>query len=410
MKRLFPILITAVIMLFTACGTPITYKPALQDDFPVPVSLSAQTSASAPASGYSALNYDHVKAVWISCIDLAPICKDGAEHFRQEFSRMCENCASLGVNTLFVHVRPFGDAFYDSKLFPATRYFCGKPFDALEIMIEEAHKRKLSFHAWINPLRCETTEALDIMPFDYPVKQWYAAPEKYDEYIMYVEDTKHWWLNPAVPEVRALAAEGAAEIVRNYEIDGIHIDDYFYPTAEAYFDVGIYVEQGIEQPLNEWRLENCNKLVRELYEAVKDANPSVEFGIAPQGNIENNYNCLFADVKKWCSEDGFCDYICPQIYFGYHNQYKPFAPTLDVWKELCAESGRRLLIGIAAYKIGTEDEFINDKGIIARQAELALSETDGAALFSYNSLFGSERGREECEHLTEAFKVCEQRE
>lgn len=397
MRKLIPII--AALILLTSCGTPITYKPALQSDSPVPVSLAVQPPSAGGDSKYHALNYDTVKAVWISCIDLAPVLSEGEDSFRQAFSEMCQSCKELGINTLFAHVRPFGDAFYPSELFPATRYFCGRQFDALAVMTEEAHKRGLSFHAWINPLRCETTEALDIMPFDYPVKQWYADPEKYDQYIMYVEDTGHWWLDPAVPEVRSLIAEGAAEIVRSYDVDGIHIDDYFYPTTEAYFDAGIYVEQGIDIPLDEWRLDNCNKMVREIYSAVKRENSSVEFGIAPQGNLENNYSYMFADVRKWCSEAGFCDYICPQIYFGYNNPHKPFAPTLEVWQQLCEAGGRKLLIGIAAYKINTEDEFIDDIGIVSRQAALALDKTNGAALFSYNSLFEGERAAKEREHL-----------
>lgn len=396
MKKLF-IILSALVL--TACGTPITYRPALQSGSPVPAGLSVKNTAFPVSGKYEALNFDTVKAIWISYLELAPIAADGEEHFRQEFSKMCDNCESLGVNTLITHVRTFGDAFYPSKLYPQTKAFNGRSFDALAVMTEEAHKRGLSIHAWINPLRCETTEVLDKTASDYKTKQWYSDPVKYDEYIMNVEDTGHWWLDPAVPEVRELIAEGAAEIVRDYDVDGIHIDDYFYPTTEGWFDAGIYVEQGIDIPLNQWRTENCDKMVQAIYEAVKRENPTVEFGIAPQGNIENNYNYMFADVRKWCAEEGFCDYICPQIYFGYNNPYKPFAPTLAVWKELCRESGRKLLIGIAAYKIKTEDEFIDEIGIIGRQSALALSETDGAVLFSYNSLFTDERGREETEKL-----------
>ena len=397
MKRLI-IILTALLML-TACGTPILYKPELQNGSPVPASLSVRT-ASVPTDGkYRACNYETVKAVWISYLELAPIVSDGEEHFREAFAEMCINCRSVGVNTLITHVRTFGDAFYPSKLFPQTKAFCGKSFDALAVMTEEAHKQGLSIHAWINPLRCEVSDILDKTSDKFKIGQWYHDPSRFDSYIMNVEDTGHWWLNPGIDEVRRLIAAGAAEIVRNYEVDGIHIDDYFYPTTEGWFDAGIYVEQGSDLPLNEWRLENCNKMVKGIYDAVKQENPTVEFGIAPQGNIENNYNYMFADVRKWCAENGFCDYICPQIYFGYNNPYKPFAPTLAVWQELCGNSGRKLLIGIAAYKINTEDEFVDDIGIISRQAELALSRTDGAVLFSYNSLFTGERGSLEADCL-----------
>lgn len=393
MKRLI-LLLTAALLL-AACGTPISYKPRLQSGSPVPAGINVKSSPSPAEEKYHALNYDTVKAVWISYLELAPIAADGEEHFRSAFAQMCDNCASVGVNTLITHVRTFGDAFYPSELYPQTKAFGGKPFDALAVMLEEAHKRGLSLHAWINPLRCESTAVLDESSQLFSIGKWYSDRQKYDGYIMYVEETGHWWLDPAFEDVRALIAEGAAEIVRSYEVDGIHIDDYFYPTTEGWFDAGAYVEQGSDLPLNDWRLENCDKMVRAIYDAVKRENPTVLFGIAPQGNIENNYNYMFADVKKWCSEEGFCDYICPQIYFGYNNPVKPFAPTLEVWRQLCEGSGRKLLIGIAAYKILSEEEFIDDVGIIARQAVLALSETDGAVLFSYNSLFSDDRGSAE---------------
>ena len=397
MKRL--IILFAALLMLSACGTPIVYKPRLQSGSPVPASLAAKASSSPAEDKYQARSFDPVKGIWISYLELAPIAADGEEHFRAEFAVMCDDCVSIGVNTLITHVRTFGDAFYPSELFPQTKAFCGRPFDALAVMTEEAHKRGLSLHAWINPLRCESSDVLDKTPEEYSISRWYHRQDEFDSYIMNVEETGHWWLNPGIGEVRELIAEGAAEIVRNYQVDGIHIDDYFYPTTEGWFDAGIYVEQGSSLPLSEWRLENCDKMVRGIYDAVKRENPTVEFGIAPQGNIENNYSYMFADVKKWCAEDGFCDYICPQIYFGYDNPYKPFAPTLEVWRELCAKSGRKLLTGIAAYKIDSEAEFIDDIGIIARQASLALSETDGAVLFSYNSLFTGERGQQEAEKL-----------
>ncbi len=391
MKRLFFILSA---LLFTACGTPITDKPLIHNSSPVPVSLTRET-ASFQSAEYQALTYDEVKAIWISYLELAEICTDGEESFREKFADMLDNCVDIGINTVYVHVRTFSDSFYPSEYYPYTKAFNGKPFDALEIMIDEAHKRQLSFHAWINPLRCETGEVLDSMSEKYPVKKWYEDPEKYLQYIMYVEETGHYWLDPGVEAVRELIAKGAGEIVKNYNVDGVHIDDYFYPTTESYFDAGVYVEQGSDLPFDEWRFENCTAMVKQIYEAVKAENSTVEFGIAPQGNIENNYNYMFADVKKWCAEEGFCDYICPQIYFGYNNPYKPFAETVDAWVKLCSESGKKLIIGIGAYKINSEDEFINEIGIVSRQADLSLQKTNGAAMFSYNSFFKTERGEQE---------------
>ena len=157
------------------------------------------------------------------------------------------------------------------------------------------------------------------------------------------------------------------------------------------------MENDIGIPLSEWRMNNCSEMVRLIYSSVKQANSSVLFGIAPQGNIENNYNYMFADVKRWISEKGFCDYIVPQIYFGYENKYKPFAETVSVWTELPRDKSIKLMIGIGAYKISSEEEFIEREGIIADQIGLSLSKSEGMALFSYRSLFGSERADTERE-------------
>ena len=178
-------------------------------------------------------------------------------------------------------------------------------------------------------------------------------------------------------------------------------DDYFYPTTEGWFDAGIYVEQGIDIPLNRWRTENCDKMVRAIYEAVKRENPTVEFGIAPQGNIENNYNYLFADVKRWLCEDGYCDYLVPQIYYGYENSVKPYLETLREWREI--DKDKPLIIGLAAYKVGTEDDFSYDTGILSKQAEDAMKNgCQGYALYNYISLFdGSQRMGDETRLLSQ---------
>ncbi|MBR6045869.1 MAG: family 10 glycosylhydrolase [Ruminococcus sp.] len=385
-------LLILLCLLLCACSSTAD-KPIVMMNSPVP---QGNIAASETERGYSPLNYDTVKAVWISCIELAPMLSAGREAFSAQFEGICRKSSEIGFNTLFVHIRAFSDAYYPSELYPPTKFFGSETFDALEIMTEAAHSYDLSFHAWINPLRCETPEVMETISDRYPVGKWYKqSPER----VSYVSETKHCWLDPACPEVRELIAEGAAEIVRNYDVDGIHIDDYFYPTTDAAFDESSYAEFGSGRDRTEWRTENCSLLVSGIYKAVKREDPRVLFGIAPQGNLENNYMFLCADVKRWCTEEGFCDYICPQLYFGYKNRVKPFAETLDVWRELCAGK-KKLLIGIGAYKTASEDEFIRREGIIADQISDALSGTDGAVVFSYNSLFGSVRADTERELIS----------
>lgn len=253
------------------------------------------------------LNYTVQKAIWISYIDLADMLTGkSAEEFRVNFSQACENALSIGCNTLYVHVRPFGDAIYDSELYPASRYITGvagerSDFDPLDIMIQTAHDKGLSFHAWINPLRCENEECFQNYDDSFLLKKWY---DEGDGYLEQVDGDSHLWLDPAYDEVRQLIAEGAAELAENYDIDGLHFDDYFYPTTAENFDAQCFAAQTEFDDLAKWRLNNISLMVGEIYSAVKAVDKDILVGVSPQGNMENNYEYMYADVKKWCSEEG----------------------------------------------------------------------------------------------------------
>ncbi len=340
-------------------------------------------------NGYVPLNYEIQKGMWLSYIDLAPMLEvSSEEEFRDNFTEACENIVSVGCNTVYVHVRPFGDALYYSELFPASAYLPlanGKPlFDPLEVICEISHDFELSVHAWINPLRCQSESCFEDLDNYYQTKEWY---DENSDKIQSVENSGNLWLNPAYPEVRQLIAEGAEEIAENYEIDGIHYDDYFYPTTETSFDEECYVQMAQGQSLSNWRLDNISEMCREIYSAVKSVDERIEVGISPQGNIENNYDFMYADIRKWCEDTGYCDYILPQIYFGFNNSVKPFEQTLRDWSDIASQGEVRLIIGLAVYKIGEESEFTDNQGIIARQAEMALCECQGVALYAYNNMF-----------------------
>jgi uncharacterized lipoprotein YddW (UPF0748 family) len=341
---------------------------------------------------YEPLNYDNVRGIWISYIDLAQMLTGKSEEdFRENFEQACENISSLGCNTIYVHVRPFGDALYNSDLYPLSAYVTGTldgqaDFDPLEIICDIAHSYDLSVHGWINPLRCQTAEQIETLSTEYPVKQWYVAGS--DKTVL-MESDNRVWLNPAYEEVRQLIADGAAEICRKYQVDGIHMDDYFYPTTDKSFDSACFAQANTSESLGDWRRENISEMCREIYSAVKSVNQSVLVGISPQGSVWNNYNYMYADVSEWCSEKGYCDYIVPQIYFGYNDTKKPFEETLEQWGEMVDTDCVKLICGIAAYKIGTDDEFTDSVGIIASQ----IRDTDdsdlysGEAIYSYGSLF-----------------------
>lgn len=381
-KKMLPLLLT-VCLSCCAYKTEQTNITEIRRSSPLPTNYEYSVPES--ESGYIPLNYEKQKGMWLSYIDLAPmLAAESSEGFEAEFAKACKNVRQLGCNTIYVHVRPFGDAAYSSRLYPASDYV-GGDYDPLEIMCDIAHEHELSLHAWINPLRLQTADRLSEI-YGYRTADWYSEGS---DKVCAVDGDEHLWLDPAYPEVRALIADGAAEIVQNYEVDGIHYDDYFYPTTDADFDAQCYAKMGSGSSLEDWRTENISQMCKEIYDSVKAADRRVEVGISPQGNIGNNYKYLYADVRTWCSEEGYCDYILPQIYFGYENPVKPFIPTLDEWKEMCCGGEVRLIVGLAAYKIGSEAEFSDNEGIIAQQISDSV-DCDGVAIYTYNSFFADD--------------------
>lgn len=199
------------------------------------------------------------------------------------------------MNVLIVQVRPFGDALYESKYFPWSHLLTGRQginpgYDPLAYMVQAAHKEGMEIHAWINPLRIQTESSPPELAQSNPYQQWRRDPEKAG-WTASAGSGKYY--NPAYPEVRTLIADGAREIVENYDVDGIHFDDYFYPTEDPSFDEVAYSAYKEEQgenalSLEQWRQENINLLIQEVYTAVKEADPDVVFGVSPQANLEND--------------------------------------------------------------------------------------------------------------------------
>ena len=214
---------------------------------------------------------------------------------------------------------------------------------------------------------------------------------------MKVNNSEQLWLNPAYEEVRNLICDGVSEIVRNYNVDGIHIDDYFYPTISENFDKSAF-SQSTAVSISDFRLENINSLVSQMYNSVKAENPQVLFGISPQGNIRNNYTQLFADVKKWAGQTGYCDYIVPQIYYGFENEIQPFDEVLQEWNDMTCKDVK-LIVGLAYYKIFEEGEFSQNTGIISKQLQNVLScdNTDGVAFYNYKNIFKNKNANSDVE-------------
>jgi uncharacterized lipoprotein YddW (UPF0748 family) len=323
--------------------------------------------------------------------------------FTSSINTAFDNIKGLGFNTVYVQVRAHGDAYYRSSLFPSGKYYDGKiggsmDFDPLAIMVKSAHDRGLSIHAWINPMRLGNDSDIKGIADSYAYKKWYNDENRRGK--MVVKSGDFWYLNPAYGDCVDLIANGVAEILSNYNVDGIQIDDYFYPTTSTSFDKSAYAASGTSLSLSDWRFQNVNRMVKRLYDTVHSVSPDAVFGISPQGVPENN-DALYADVALWCRTSGYCDYILPQVYMGYEHATAPYSELIRTWNSMVKAPGVKLVIGLAPYKIGLSDswagkgksEWKNNNNIISRQMSDAknISNYGGVALYRYGSLFEPEQ-------------------
>lgn len=363
-----------------------------------------------------------VRGIWLSYIDLTTMLKGKEEReFTENIEDAFENIKSFDFNTVIVQVRPFSDALYKSSYYPWSFICSGTEgqdigYDPLEIMVKEAHKRGLRIEAWINPYRVRSEASKVEISEENPATKWIR--EGSDSIINYNGGV---YYNPGKEEVRELIVNGVVEIVENYNIDGIHLDDYFYPGTENSIDevtFSNYLLEGGALSLEDWRRENVNILVRKAYEAIKKADPEVLFGISPQGSMVNNYNQQYIDIEEWVQNKGYIDYICPQIYYGFENQNNDFKGAVEEFNNLVSESSVSLYIGLAAYKVGMEDkwagsgakEWINNENILKTQVEASrnYSNCSGVFLYRYDSLFNpssevADKVRRELDGLRQAF-------
>lgn len=295
-----------------------------------------------------------MRGAWLSFNDLANFNRDTID-------TMLDKAAEMELNTVFVHARAFSDAFYRSELFPWSHKLTGvqgqaPAVDPLQYIIDGAHQRGLRVQAWINPYRISNnTELTHSLGSDNPAVKWLDDPGKVLHYEVNGEQCLIY--NPASQEVRNLITAGILEIVHNYDVDGIHFDDYFYVTGSGEnYDI-VYKETQV------------NKLVQQVYAAVKSTDPALSFGISPAGNITN---CISAgaDVQTWLSQNGYVDYVCPQIYWTsqYINPNYQFGNCLNDWLALKQNPNVNLYVGLALYRVGTDSR--SDPGWLSRNDNL----------------------------------------
>lgn len=370
---------------------------------------------------------EELRGVWISYLDWEKMPSSQPE-FQKEVDAMLDRCLELKMNTVFVHVRADSDAMYPSAYYPWSRFITGTQgenpgYDPLAYFIQAAHKRGLKFHAWINPYRVTGyLNTWEQVSEQSPAKRWLSDQETYnDRWVL--KQNGQYYLNPAIPQVRELIINGVTELVENYDVDGIHFDDYFYPdinnqNPNQWFDKPEYDLLGSVQSITDWRRENINTLIRGVYQAVKKRKPKVLFGISPEGYVNNlrSENRLFADVDTWMSEEGYIDYIMPQIYWGFEQKLSDGSPApfafsnnLKTWIELKQKGNVTLYLGLAMYKTGsnTKDnnetpEWLRYHDIMKRQVEAGRlsNQVSGYCFYAYSSFHEAACQQEVAELMT----------
>lgn len=349
-----------------------------------------------------------LRGVWVAYLSLENV-------DRALIDGIIAQCRDNAMNTIYLHVRPFGDALYRSDYYPWSHLCKGTQgeapdggFDPLAYAVEAAHREGIALHAWLNPLRIMLPNGKypPALSEDNPYTVWRNDSDpSNDDWVIDYQKGKYY--NPAYPEVREFIVKGTREIVERYHVDGIHWDDYFYPAYDGTFDDSVsyaaYQAKGGSLTLLDWRTDNINKLVKAVYAAVKEADSNCLFGISPAGNIDN---CLRmgAEVTRWGSEPGFVDYLIPQVYWSSDNTICPFEPTCRRWNRLVTSPGVKLYIGLALYKAGSDmdngkwrkaDDIIKNQILYTRSGDIA---SEGFVMYSY-AYFDTAQTAEEMKNI-----------
>lgn len=339
-----------------------------------------------------------MRGIWVTYMTLDVENEaDKEDAFKTKIDKIIKDMENAALNTMVVQIRPFSDALYPSRYYPWSHILTGTQgkdpgYDPLDYIVTQAHEHHIAVHAWLNPYRVATQNTPDELSNDNPYSK---------DPSIGVEVGGELYLNPASDKAQELIVNGAREIAENYDVDGIQFDDYFYPPDCGNFDSEDYerYKNTTASPLSleKFRKENVNMMIRKVYQAVHDANPNTVFGISPQGNLDNNAG-LYADVVKWCTEEGYLDYICPQIYFSLDNPALTFEDGLQDWLELKYAKDVALYIGLPAYKAGTDADsgtWLDNNDILKTEIEICREKkTGGFMLYSYDSVHNEENAEE----------------
>jgi uncharacterized lipoprotein YddW (UPF0748 family) len=322
------------------------------------------------------------RGVWIATVDNIDWPKRNQwdpESQKREFVRQLDMHQRNGMNAVIVQVRPAADAFYPSELEPWSQWLTGTqgkapfPFyDPMKFTIEEAHKRGFEYHAWVNPYRANLSIGKASIAPGHVSKQ---HPEWFLEY------GGKLYFDPGNKEAQEWVVNVIKDMVTRYDIDAVHMDDYFYPyriAGKEFPDTASYRKYGAGMAKDDWRRSNTDSIIYKLTSVIHGTKPWVKFGISPFGVWRNeqddpmgsptkagvtNYDDLYADVLLWL-EEGWIDYVAPQIYWEFSHKAAPFQPILEWWNKNA--NGRHVYAGLGIYRAGSNTAW-RDRTQLPRQ-------------------------------------------
>ena len=373
----------AAIALLAACAAASCARPS-----------TAPTPADAPVAR-------EMRAIWIATVrNIDWPTKPGlsASEQRAELIDIYDRAVAAGFNAVILQVRPAADAVYRSPLEPWSILLSGNQgddpgYDPLEFAVREAHARGLELHAWVNPFRAGNAADTARMS---PTHVWNARRELVRVY------GAQLWLDPGEPAAREHSMQVVRDIVRRYDVDGIHMDDYFYPYPVRdparqgnlpFPDSASYARSGSTLAIDDWRRANIDDFVERMYRESHAIKPMIKVGISPFGIWRpgnppsvagfDAYAQLYADARKWLRE-GWVDYFTPQLYWAISAPQQSFPALLDWW---IAENvkGRHIWPGMATYRAGSgqSNGFALDE--IARQIEITRSRPGAPGQVMFNT-------------------------
>lgn len=353
---------------------------------------------------------DEMRGLWIATVNNINFpSKQGLSKkaLQKELSDIVAFAFENGFNTILFQARPAADALYRSDIFPASKFVSGSAgkeadggLDCLEYILNEAHKKGIKVHAWVNPLRVTSGNKT------YPQTDILALPKdspaaKNPEWVKAYADGKLYF-DAGIPAVRELVAAGVREICENYDVDGIVFDDYFYPyptDGEKFDDADTFAKYGSEyKSLADFRRDSVNKLVKASHDAVKAVDKRIAFGVSPFGIWQNAkgdnggsatkglsaYDEIYCDALAWV-RGGYVDYIAPQLYWTFETSAAPYATLAEWWSRALDGSGVTLYINHGVYRYA--DGGMGD-GELKRQVEYArdLYSYRGSMYYGYAAL------------------------